>query len=64
VKCIPYWHFLSEINMTEFEKVTRKVIRTFGDKLVLAISDELPPMGELSKMYRVPAIIEEEARLG
>jgi len=60
---IPYWHFLPEVSMAEFEKITRKVIHAFPDKLVLAISDELPPIGELAKMHRVPAIIEEEARL-
>jgi len=56
---IPYWHFLPEVSMDEFEQITKKVIETFSDRLILAISDELPPLGEIRKMHRVPMIIEE-----
>jgi hypothetical protein len=58
---IPYWHFLPEVSMEEFEKITRKVIRMFRDRLILAISDEMPPPGEHSKLVRVAKIVEEES---
>jgi len=60
---IPYWHFLPEVSAKEFDSVTRNVIRTFKDRLILGISDEIPPGGEVERLKRVLRILEEEKQL-
>jgi uroporphyrinogen-III decarboxylase len=56
---IPYWHFLPEVSIKEFEDIVRKVIETFNGRLILGISDEMPPRGEVEKLRKVPKIIQE-----
>jgi len=60
---IPYWHFLPMVSMEEFDSVTRKVISTFEDRLILGISDEIPPKGDIERLRRVSRIIEEKKQL-
>lgn len=60
---IPYWHFLPMVSMEEFDSVTRKVISTFEDSLILGISDEIPPKGDIERLRRVSRIIEEKKQL-
>jgi hypothetical protein len=57
---IPYWHFLPEVSMNEFDEITRKVIEAFSDRLILGVSDEISPRGDFRKLYRVLEIIEEK----
>jgi uroporphyrinogen-III decarboxylase len=57
---IPYWHFLPEVNIEEFDNITKKVVKVFDDKLILGISDEMPPRGEADRLARVPKIICEK----
>jgi len=60
---IPYWHFLPMVSIEEFDSVTRKVISTFEDGLILGISDEIPPKGDIERLRRVSRIIEEKKQL-
>jgi len=60
---IPYWHFLPDVSVKEFDSITRNVIRTFKNTLILGISDEIPPKGEAERLRRVSRIIEEEKQL-
>lgn len=54
---IPYWHFLPEVSIKEFDDIVRKVIETFNGRLILGISDEMPPRGEVERLRRIPKII-------
>lgn len=57
---IPFYHFLPHVPLEEFEAVTRKVIRLFSPRLVLGISDEMPPGGDVDRLRLVNQIIDEE----
>jgi len=57
---IPFYHFLPHVPLDEFKRVTRKVIRLFGPRLVLGISDEMPPGGDVNRLRLVNRIIDQE----
>jgi len=59
---IPYIYFLPTISYHEFEKCVKRVLELFWDNLILGISDELPPTGDIERVRRVPMIIDEVAR--
>jgi hypothetical protein len=47
---IPAICFLPHFRMEEFERITSEVIETFAPNLVLGISDELPPGGDITRV--------------
>lgn len=54
---LPYIYFLNNLPINELERVTIRVVETFSPKLVLGISDELPPNGEIERVKIVSDIL-------
>ncbi len=57
---ISYYHFLPILSHEEFEGFTRKIIREFSNNLILGISDELPPDGDIERVRLITEIIDQE----
>jgi hypothetical protein len=53
---IPATHFLPQTSYQELEEFTLKVLDLFAPNLILGISDELPPGGDIEKVRRVSQI--------
>lgn len=56
---LPAVLFLPEFSVSEFEAYTRKVIETFQPNIILGISDELPPGGDIERCRLVSKIVSE-----
>ncbi len=57
---IPYIYFLpSMVSTDKFKEFVYEIIRLFGDRLILGISDELPPGGDIDRVRLVSEIVEE-----
>ena len=55
---IPYIYFIrSMANLDEFSRFVERIIKLFDDRLILGVSDELPPGGDVS-IVRVAEIID------
>ncbi|MGQ9472809.1 MAG: uroporphyrinogen decarboxylase family protein [Candidatus Caldatribacteriaceae bacterium] len=66
---IPALLFLPDYGIEELEFYTEKVFELFYPRIILGISDELPPFGDIDRVKRVTEIVEVwnregEARLG
>ncbi|MEM1581266.1 MAG: uroporphyrinogen decarboxylase family protein [Candidatus Bathyarchaeia archaeon] len=60
---IPYIYFIPEsIRQDKFEEFVKEIILMFRDRLILGISDELPPPAEVSRVKIVSTIIDEVCR--
>ena len=58
---IPANHFLSWVSKKELEDFTKKILRIFSPKIILGISDQLPPDGDIEKVRMVSEIVERFA---
>jgi len=54
---LPATHFLPQTTYQELEAFTRKVLDLFAPNLILGISDELPPGGDIEKVRLVSEIV-------
>jgi len=54
---IPCTHFLREVSYRELEEFTEKIVDMFAPRLVLGISDELSPPGDIEKVRLVSEIV-------
>lgn len=54
---IPATHFLPQTSYAELQDFTRKVLDMFSPNLILGISDELPPDGDIEKVRLVSQIV-------
>lgn len=60
---IPYIYFIAEIvSQDEFKEFVKEIISMFQDRLILGISDELPPPADISRVKIVSKIINEVCR--
>lgn len=55
---IPALLFLSDYSIEELEFYTERVLRLFHPRIILGISDELPPPGEIERVRRVAEMVE------
>lgn len=55
---IPATHFLELVSRKELEDFAMKVLRLFSPRLVLGISDQLPPNGDIGKVRMVSEVVE------
>ncbi len=58
---IPCTHFLEQTSYAELEEFTKRTIDLFGARLVLGISDEISPPGDIEKVRRVSEIVADYA---
>jgi len=54
---IPATHFLPQTSYKELESFTLKILDLFAPNLILGISDELPPPGDIEKVRLVSEIV-------
>jgi hypothetical protein len=60
---IPYIYFIAEtISEDKFKEFVKKIISMFQGRLILGISDELPPPADVSRVKIVSNIIDEVCR--
>lgn len=59
---IPATLFMKQFPVAALEATTREIIELFGDRLILGVSDELPPNGEIGRFAAVRKVIEAAAR--
>jgi len=55
---IPMLLFLRQYSYEELEEFTKKVLNLFSPNLILAISDEISPPGDIEKIKFVSQIVE------
>ena len=51
--------FLPQYSYEELEEFTKKVLNLFSPNLILGISDEISPPGDIEKVKFVSKIVEE-----
>jgi hypothetical protein len=56
---IPATHFLDLVSTQDLEDFTKRVLEFFSPKIVLGISDQLPPNGDIEKVRAVSEMVEE-----
>lgn len=56
---LPANHFLDMVSKQELEDFTKKILRLFSPRIILGISDQLPPNGEIEKVRMVGEIVEQ-----
>ncbi|HSV31540.1 MAG TPA: uroporphyrinogen decarboxylase family protein [Atribacteraceae bacterium] len=56
---IPMLYFLPEYSQEELESTTRQVIDLFSPHLILGISDEISPLGDIERVKLVARIVAE-----
>jgi uroporphyrinogen-III decarboxylase len=56
---IPMLLFLSEYTREELEEFTKKILKLFSPNLILGISDEISPPGDIEKVEFVSQVVEE-----
>lgn len=60
---IPYIYFIEEaVSEDKFKEFVKEIIIRFRDRLILGISDELPPPASIQRVKIVPKIIDEVSR--
>jgi len=58
---IPYIYFItSSISLEKFRDFVKEIIHLFPNKLILGISDELPPLGDINRVKLVSNIVKKE----
>jgi len=55
---LPATLFLDMVTKQELEDFTRKILRLFSPKIILEISDQLPPNGYIGKVQMVSDVVE------
>lgn len=56
---IPYIYFIPEaVSLDKFEEFVKRIISMFRGRLILGVSDELPPSADTSRVRRVSEIID------
>ncbi|MHA1805675.1 MAG: uroporphyrinogen decarboxylase family protein [Promethearchaeota archaeon] len=56
---IPSILFLSEYSCEQVQKFTLKVLDLFSPRLILGVSDEFPPNGDIKKLEQISKIVQE-----
>jgi uroporphyrinogen-III decarboxylase len=56
---IPALLFLPNSSPRTLEKFTNKILKVFSPNLILGISDELPPSGDIERVKRISEIVKE-----
>ncbi|MEX2718720.1 MAG: uroporphyrinogen decarboxylase family protein [Candidatus Sigynarchaeota archaeon] len=56
---IPATLFMKEFPESRLEDTTRRLIELFGSRLILGVSDELPPNGQIGRFKIVSKVVEE-----
>ena len=56
---IPATHFLPQTSYQELEKFTLKMLDLFSPNLILGISDEISPPGDIEKVRLVSEIVKD-----
>ncbi|MFQ6094739.1 MAG: uroporphyrinogen decarboxylase family protein [Candidatus Bathyarchaeia archaeon] len=56
---IPALLFLPQYPMERFKRLAQKVLEIFSPNLILGISDELPPTGDIERVKMVSEIVED-----
>ena len=56
---IPMLHFLPEYEREEFVETSKKVIDLFAPRLILGISDEISPPGDIERVREVSQLVDE-----
>ena len=56
---IPMLLFLPEYTREELEEFTKKILKLFSPNLILGISDEISPLGDIEKVEFVSQVVEE-----
>ncbi len=56
---IPATLFMKEFPESRLEDTTRRLIELFGSRLILGVSDELPPNGQIGRFKTVSKIVEQ-----
>jgi hypothetical protein len=55
---LPANHFLDFVSRKELEDFARRILRLFSPRIILGISDQLPPNGDIEKVRMVGEIVE------
>jgi len=55
---IPCTHFMPQHSTDEVADITKEIIDLFAPNLVLGISDEISPPGDIEKVRRVSEVVE------
>ena len=56
---IPATYFLNQVSRRELEDFTRRILQLFSPNIILGISDQLPPNGDIEKVRMVSEIVEQ-----
>jgi hypothetical protein len=56
---IPATLFMKEFPESRLEDTTRRLIELFGSRLILGVSDELPPNGQIGRFKTVSKVVEQ-----
>jgi len=56
---IPYIYFLANVSYEKFKEFVRKILSIFSENLILGISDELPPVGDIERVKAVSRMLKE-----
>nr|MDO8087214.1 uroporphyrinogen decarboxylase family protein [Candidatus Sigynarchaeum springense] len=56
---IPATLFMKEFPEGKIEDTTRRLIELFGSRLILGVSDELPPNGQIGRFKNVSKVVEQ-----
>lgn len=54
---IPYLYFLPEVDRAKLRDFVWKLLEIFQGRLILGISDEMPPRGDIERVRLIPEII-------
>jgi hypothetical protein len=56
---LPANHFLDMVSKQELEDFTKQILKLFSPRIILGISDQLPPNGDIEKVRMVSEIVEQ-----
>ena len=56
---LPANHFLDMVSEQELEDFTKQILKLFSPRIILGISDQLPPNGDIEKVRMVSEIVEQ-----
>lgn len=56
---LPASHFLDFVSRQELEAFTKRILNLFSPRIILGISDQLPPNGDIEKVRMVGEIVEQ-----
>ena len=55
---LPATYFLDYVSKEELEKMTKRILELFSPRIILGISDQLPPNGDIERVRMVSEIVE------